>query len=245
MPSKNRISYENKMLHYNADLELVDILCTSINLGELKVENESALFSHIDPTKHPVLSKRSVCQENRRMAAYHLRQTVFGSYIKDMYEEFSRFLRNTIAEAVANLKINPDRLVGEHKVNLSAKEILSLRTITAINEKVVDILFQTLEAEQSTIKLIKKTCDKLGLDISDDLINNALPYLELRHKLVHTDGKLDAEFKRKYPHIRCTNRDYVDLRYVMIREARNHVNNLVFAMDDEALTKGFVNPHVS
>lgn len=244
MRSKNRVSYDNKMLHYNADLELVDILCTSIDADALTPADNGSLFLHIENQKHPILSTWRICQENRSMAIYHLRQTVYGSYIKDMYEEFTHFLKNTIIEAVANLKTNPDRLIGEHKVSISAKEILNLDSKQAVNEKIVDSLFQTMEAERSTIKLIKSTCNKLGLEISEDLINGALPYLELRHKLVHADGKLDAEFRSLYPFIRHTNKNYVDLRYSLIKEARSNVNNLVIAIDDDALQKELVVSHI-
>ena len=37
-------------------------------------------------------------------------------------------------------------------------------------------------------------------------INDAVYYLEIRHKLVHTDGYADEEFKKTHPRLRYTNK---------------------------------------
>lgn len=241
MRSKNRITYENRMLHHLADLELVDVFNTLNAEEKLVSEDSSTLFAKLQRDKHPVLSGRKNVRRNRELAIYHLRQTVYSAFIKEIYEELYRFLKSTIFEAVQNLKVDPDRLLGEQKINLSAKEILKLSNITAVNEKIIDTLFQALEAEQSTIKLITKTRDKLGLQFDDCLINEALPYLELRHKLVHADGKLDADFRSKYPMIPCTTKGNANLRYTMMQEAYEKITALVVAIDEDALKKRLVN----
>lgn len=243
MRSKNRVTYENRMLHYKADLELIDILC-SINLSSgLSPADNSLLFLHLDIEKHKVLKKRKISKHNRDMALYHLRQTVYGAFIKSIYEELYSFLKATIYETVENLKADPDRLIGDHKITLSAKEILKLGDISAVNAKIIDTLFQTLEAEQSTLKLIEKIRNKLGLEFDEELITNALPYLELRHKLVHANGKLDADFVAKYPEIPKTFRGYADLKLETMHAAQLTIGKLVEAIDENALSKRFVRPN--
>ena len=243
MRSKNRVTYENRMLHYLADLEIMDILKQLCFEKVIFPQDDSSLFLSLDREKHRILSKRKVSKHNREMALLHMRQTLYSAFIKDIYAELYRFLRSTIFEAVENLKIDPDRLIGEHKINLQAKEILKLGSITAVNEKIIDTLFQTLEAEQSTIKLISKVRDKLGLDFDDSLISDALPYLELRHKLVHADGKLDMEFRTKYPIIRCTSGNYAILDFSTVKEAYQKITSLIIAIDQDALAKRLVNTH--
>lgn len=243
MRSKNRMTYENRMLHHLADLELIDVFRTLNLNGSLTPEDNSTLFSQLQREKHPILSNRKNVKKNRDMAIFHLRQTVYSAFIKDIYEELYRFLKSTIFEAVQNLKIDPDRLLGDQKINLSAKEILKLANITAVNEKIIDTLFQALEAEQSTIKLITKTRDKLGLTFDTTLIENALPYLELRHKLVHADGKLDTDFKTKYPMIPFTSKGYANLSYSTMQEAYEKITALIIAIDEDALKKRLVNAH--
>ena len=95
-------------------------------------------------------------------------------------------------------KVTPDRLVGEHKVNLSANDILKFAADGTIAQVVIDNIFQSLENERSTISLITKICKKLDLNVDKAVIDNAVYYLEIRHKLVHTDGFADAEFKASH-----------------------------------------------
>ena len=160
----NALTFSNRMLHHKADLELMDIICSINQTKKLAPQDNSLLFFNLDPQKHKILEGRKITNHNRNMALNHLRQTVYGAFIKSLYEEFYRYLRATIKETVKNLKADPDRLIGEHKIQLSAKEILKLGNIAAVNEIIIDTLFQTLEAEKSTIKLIEKIRDKLGLN---------------------------------------------------------------------------------
>ena len=243
MRSKNRITYENRMCHYLADLEIMDILRKLNSDKVISPENDSALFLSLDRQKHRVLAKRKITRHNRDMAIFHMRQTLYSAFIKDIYEELYRYLRSTIFEAVENIKVDPDRLIGEHKISLQAKDILKLGSISAVNEKIIDTLFQTLEAEQSTIKLITKVRDKLGLSFDESLISDALPYLELRHKLVHADGKLDAEFRTKYPIIKCTSGSYAILDFSTVKDAYEKITSLIIAIDQDALAKRLVNKH--
>ena len=243
MVSANALTFSNRMLHYKADLELMDILC-SINQDKgLAPEDNSLLFFNLDSQKHKTLKGRKRNDHNRNMALNHLRQTVYGAFIKSLYEEFYRYLRATIKETVKNLKADPDRLIGEHKIQLSAKEILKLGNMTAVNEIIIDTLFQTLEAEKSTIKLIEKIRDKLGLKFDEALIDGALPYLELRHKLVHAEGKLDKDFVEKYPQIPRDGKGYADLDLETMENALSAVSKLVEAIDEDALKKNFVRPN--
>lgn len=244
MRSKNRVTYENRMCHYLADLEIMDILKKLNSDGVIFSEDNSTLFLSLDREKHRILSRRKVTNHNREMAIFHMRQTLYSAFIKDIYEELYRFLRCTIFEAVEKLKVDPDRLLGEHKINLQAKDILKLKSMTAINEKVIDSLFQTLEAEKSTTKLITKVRDKLGLTFDDSLILDALPYLELRHKLVHADGKLDLDFQSKYPIIHCTSKNYAILDFSTVKDAYEKITKLIVAIDQDALAKRLVDTHV-
>ena len=83
----------------------------------------------------------------------------------------------------------------------------------------------------------------LGLNISKQCINDAVYYLEIRHKLVHTDGYADEEFKKTHPRLRYTNKNYIDLTYKTILDFRRTLFKLVDEFDSEALNKHIVYPH--
>ena len=69
-------------------------------------------------------------------------------------------------------------MIGEHtKGVFTDYEILSVRSLEAIQEQAVIHIYQQLEAEKSTIDLIKKICKKLSLKVDLAIIDEALPYL--------------------------------------------------------------------
>ena len=58
-------------------------------------------------------------------------------------------------------------------LNKDAKEILAAGNWESILQMVTDSIFQKLEAERSTIKLLKIFSDKLGLDVDQSKIDAA------------------------------------------------------------------------
>lgn len=240
--SKHYQSFKNKMLHFDDDIEFADILYTTIKATPL-TENAVTLFDHSNADKHPNISRYSICQDNRLQIVRHLKSTISSSYIKDAYEEVTIYLRGITAEAYQNATVSPERIIGEHKVNMSAVDILSGLKDGTLAQTVIDNMFQALENERSTISLIKKVCTKLGITIDPQLIDDAVYYLEIRHKLVHTDGYADEEFRNTHTTLRYTHGNYIDLTYQTIVAAKTAIFNLIDAIDVDALTKGIINPN--
>lgn len=241
--SKSYESFKNRMLHFDDDIEFTDILYSTIKESTV-VEGANKLFEYQSSDKHPNISRYSICQDNRLQIMRHLKSTVSASYIKDAYEELTIYLRGITTEAYRNATVSPERIIGEHKVNMSAVDILLGIKDGTLAQTVIDNMFQTLENERSTIGLIKKICSKLGIDVSATIVENAVYYLEIRHKLVHTDGYADKEFRDSHPSLRYTHGNYIDLTYSTITSAKNALFELVRAIDDDALAKGIINPHV-
>jgi len=240
--SKHYQTFSNRMLHLNADLELVDIFDSSIKQGMLPVA-EDKLFSTLSKNKHRVLGKRSATRNNQQLAMNHLRQSVFSSYIKDLYEEVYDYLKSMLSEAAVRAKISPERLIGEHRVEVKVSDVLQADKLQSLIEDIVAKMFRKLENERSTTALIEKTCSKLGLEIDESTKTNAIYYLEIRHQLVHADGKADVQFKEKHPDLKYTTGDYIDLRYKLIIKVRTAVMKFVDEVDKKALEKGLVLPH--
>ena len=171
------------MLHFDDDIEYVDVLYASLRKS-LSILPEDALFQEIDPEKHPKLSRYKVCDDNRLLVLHHLKSTVYSAYIKELYEEFTMYLKGVMQDIYLTAKISPDRIVGEHRMTLSANDILKYAADGTIATVVIDSIFQALENERSTISLITKVCKKLGLDADKSIVDTAVYYLEIRHKLV-------------------------------------------------------------
>lgn len=87
--------------------------------------------------------------------------------------------------------------------------------------------------------MLEKFASKLGLDVDKQLIEDALPYLEVRHLLVHADGKASEEDKRKYPNIRL-NGDRVFINYVFLNRMRSAIKAMMEAYDREIVAKDII-----
>lgn len=233
MRTKAYHSFETKLFFFNDDIDLVEVVRLSIINGDLTDKGSRYALKNIDPSKHVHIKRRRNLDSTREQLVNHLRQTVYSSYVKDIYEEVTHYLRSILEGAAAN-GFDAGRLIGEHSTKIDAKAVLGAGTWESIAKLIADSVFQSLESEQSTLKLIEKISTKLALGVDQSLIVKALPYLEVRHFLVHADGKLSEKFKREYPHIKVK-QGYVKLDYGFVGEFRAVIENLIKDFDEKIL----------
>ena len=146
-------------------------------------------------------------------------------------------------EVYSNAKVTPERLVGEHKANLPYVAILQHLQMGDLADTIIDNIFQALENEKSTIELIKKFGKKIGLDIDQNLADTAIYYLEIRHKLVHTDGFVDKEFKKKHGTLKYTGGNKIKIDYDTICQAYEGVFHLISDIDSKVIRMGLAKCH--
>lgn len=234
--SKGYVSFLNKITHFNADLEVIDIIVENAEL----MKSDEFLFVNVNPNKHKELAGRKVSSTNRNIALNHLKKTVYSSYIKDLYEEVTEYLKYILKNYAVLPNSNVNRLVGEHNFKCSANDILNLSSYEDVVGMVTDSIFQQLENEKSTLELLKKIKSKLGLDIEEAQLEQALPFLLVRHYLVHSDGKIPSEIYQKYQELKIDKFGYVILSYTFIKKAKNKVANLIKLIDSEIYNKGYL-----
>lgn len=177
---------------------------------------------------------------SRRVKSGHLLSSVRASFIKDIYEDFLEFLSTTLARA-AEKGIDPNRFAGDAKVNFDAKDLLAAGGWIQVVRLISDAIFRSVESERNSKKLIEKTVRRLGLDIDPAVIDTALPYFEVRHLLVHADGKTDESFRRKFPHIRRKNSNILIDEQLTI-DAKDALVALAKSIDDQVIERKLVSP---
>lgn len=239
--SKCLSTFINRMSRFNTDLEFIDLLSKSIENGGYS--NEEELFPGAGDKRYPHLSHYKIGNPNRCEVVNHLKHTLYAAYIKDLYEEFSMYLRGIMKEVYNNAKVTPERLSGEHTVKLTSVEILRHLQIGDLTDVVIDSIFQSLERERSTIHLIKKFHDKIRIDPDQTAVDEAIYYLEIRHKLVHTDGYADEEFKKKHGSLNYTPTNKIKLDYYTICQAYEAVLRLVSDVDSKVISAGLAKSH--
>ncbi|MBK7959123.1 MAG: hypothetical protein IPK03_14150 [Bacteroidetes bacterium] len=81
---------------------------------------------------------------------------------------------------------------------------------------------------------------KLGLSIKVEIIHAALPYLEIRHLLVHGQGKADKEFCENFPLFLAEEGKLINLKYSLINNAREAIITLVKEFDKKITANGLI-----
>jgi hypothetical protein len=239
MKTKFLVKFLNNSAHLDADLEFVDIIQVAVHNSRLNSPGTTHLFDYVEPDKHQKLSTRTNSDHSRKLAANHLKTTIRAAFIKSLYETTTIYFKD-ILKAATKKGLDIDRLIGEHSINISSKDLIKIGSFEKIIERISSSIFRQLENEKSTKSLIEKMDKKLGLNVGEEIIHAALPYLEIRHRLVHGQGKADKEFCEKYPFIGAVEDKIIELEYTLIDNARKAIITLVKEFDKKIVANGLV-----
>lgn len=239
MKTKYLIKFLSNSAHLDADLEFVDILKVAVREGALKVMKSDYLFDYVEKEKHKKLANRASTDHSRKLVVNHLKSSIRAAFIKGLYEAASVYFQD-ILKAVVKKGINNDRILGEHNKNFSCKEIIELGSYSKIQDAIAIAIYRQLENERSTKALIEKMVKKLDLTVSAELINSALPYFEIRHKLVHAEGKADKKFCLSFPDIEAEEDKPIHLSFKIISAAKDTIFKLIKEFDAQIVANGLV-----
>lgn len=233
MKTKYLIKFLNRLAHSEADLELVDIFKRELDAGKLTPADQH-IFDTVDIDRHPRIYNRKSSDHGRVIVTSHLLKTVRASFIKDRYEDLTIYMSELIRGAAVR-GFEPGRLIGEHKTLLDANDILKCKSLDDVLDLLASTLFRRLENQQSTIKLLHSINNKLGLNVSSNFLEDALPYLELRHLLVHADGIADEIFSRNYRAIRSVPGKKINLTHTLMRRAAMKISAMTREFDRKVI----------
>ena len=230
--------FKERCSYYEVDLQLCDLLVR--DFCAVADSNQSlavALGSNLQT--HPNLRQRNT-QMTRNIRGGHLLKTLRASYVKDIYEDFVEFLAETMTRA-AQKGISPGRFAGNMKLDLQATELLQAGNWDDLVALISQKIFRSLESERKTMTLISKSATRLGLNLSQQLIDSAMPYFDARHMLVHQDGKADAVYRQKYPAIGVQN-GKIRIDGSFVRNAHAAIDALAREIDAKAIAADLVKP---
>lgn len=242
--SKYALVFKNRLLSLDENIELADVICRANNKSDF-LNDEELLFKYMNPSDHKALATRSNTKTSKRIVVQHLRNSIYISYIKEVYEELSLYLKSLVKQAalVSKDKTSAYRLLGEQKITIQAKDILLYNDFEELIQFISEQIVQDLENERSTKALLSKICTKTNIVVEQKLIDEALPYLEIRHKFVHTDGCVDDDFKIRFPMFTYDKDNYIVLSKSSLQTAKNKITKLILAIDNDAIKKGILTPN--
>jgi len=237
MTTKAHHRFIQRVEYYGTDLELCDLLVKRfIAVGNSQASVAEALGSTND--RYPYLGRRVNALKSRRICGSHLKQTLYIAFIKDLFEDFSAYLADTMTKAALK-GIDPARFIGDVRLDIHAAEILGAGNWDAAVRLISDAIFRKLENERNTRDLIRKASVRLGLQITQATLDDAMPYLDARHILVHRDGVTDLQYHNDYPLIRH-NGDKIAVDYAFVSEAKRTVVALALEIDNKIIATDLV-----
>ena len=186
MASKGYRRFKNRLEYFRTDAEVAEIIVQNREL----LKGDDVIFNKVNVENYPLLSRRTNSTNSRKLVVTHLRKTIYVAFVKDMYEEVTEYLRYVLREGAMN-GVDANRLVGEHNVNMKANELLSKGTRRDMIQTIIEQIFQQLERERSTMELISKLMNKLGLSI--DKLANMLKITPFELIQIETNHRLQTK----------------------------------------------------
>lgn len=238
MRSKALVRFLNRAARFADDIELIDVISRAVDAGDLTPPSNDRLFRHIERQIHPRLARAKVSPHNRGLVVGHFRKTVYSSYIKDLYEDFTQYLNELLVSAVRK-GMAPEKLRGEYKVLVAADELLGCATWDDAISRLASLVGDRLDALGNHKKLA--FLDKrLELDLDPVIVDSALAFVELRHLLVHMDGRADDAFCSARPGFGARPGGQVKLTEQTTKAARAAITALVEHIDAKAVAAGIL-----
>ncbi|MCL5735367.1 MAG: hypothetical protein M1274_07210 [Actinobacteria bacterium] len=246
MKTKAYVRFLNRIVHYEADIELCDVLGLAMRDGILHTDGSCLLFDRVDGSRHPRLARRKATDTGRQIAIGHLRQTLYSSFLKDVYADLMGYLQD-ILRAAAMSGLDPDRLIGEHRFDIEANDVLKAGGWNEVVDLLTRSLFRQLENEKITKKPLNKMNSKLALGVGQEKIDAVLPFLEIRHLLVHCDGIADKRFCSEYLGVGAIPGEQIELTYGLVQQVKRAVCDLVeefdrLVLENHLLAESYLQP---
>jgi len=227
------------MDQFNADLEMIDLLRRCVIDGILNDSTGNKLFVKMD-RPYPSLDRMTVSDHNRKLKILHLRKSIYVSYIKDVYEETIQYFHDLLQEAVSKIKLDPTRIVGNHHENIDLVEILEHFYADDLTDFIVNKIYRKIENQQDTLNTIDQVIRKLGITLEENIKEEAVSYLQIRHILVHADGIADAVFRDNHTFLSYETDGKISINRELIVKYHTKICALVKAVDKTALEMGLI-----
>ncbi len=239
MKTKNFQRFINRIGNCESDLELANVLINNFITKTVNSQATLATALGANSVTHLKLAACVNSRQSRNVIGLHLKKTLYSSFIKDLYEDFTDYLKSAL-EGAALVDPQPVRFIGNTKVDLKVADVLGLGSWDALVRKIADDIFRSLENERSTIGLVQKLNQRLGLQVPEAIIAAAMPYLDARHILVHRDGKADAVYREAYPNVTLELRGKIKLDFPFVNSARSSVCELANHIDQQIIAANLV-----
>ena len=183
-----------------------------------------------DRLNHPVKHDARIFNYSRSQNAEHA--------LTALHRHSTEYLRGILGEMYS---VNPLVVVGKAPGTFQFQELVRLGNFEAIGQSMIDSVFRKLENERSTPKLLEKLLNHTGVHLDPIQQENALMYLEMRHLIIHNNGRVDHTFANRYGgSISLREGDRLPMQARTVQSAVRAVSTLVGDIDTQLLAGNLV-----
>lgn len=227
-------AFTAKINYFYYDIEFIDVI--------KRTKPNDCIFKNIKARNHPLLSNRNNTSDvGKRQIINHLENTIYASFVKDVYEEVMLYFRAIIQYVIECGVIKPEVIMAADKMEITYKDVLKKGSWNKIIEFIAKNLVRKIEKRKDTSRILTEIPKRIGIEIPKDKIDEVLPFLEVRHLLVHNDGKRDDNFKSKYPDMFVSKqRDKINIDFAFIKNFKEKITNLIELYDRELVLNQLV-----
>lgn len=162
--------------------------------------------------------------------------------IVELHCLFSDYISHIISEIAHG---NPKCLLGilgsDAERTICFADIVNLGSYDAVINEMAKRVFRILENLKSSTDMMKKLVKITKIQINDDLMHNALVYIDVRHLIIHNDSIADEQFiQRDSTGLIPLNKNKLALNYETTNKATNTIYELCKTIDEELIKKKFL-----
>jgi len=187
--------YRSRIEYLEQHLQLVDLALTKLFQTTRPQRHQPVTFLQaLNVTSNRYGRLQHPVNHTPRLTNFSRAQNINHALVS-LYRYFAEYLRGILGEIY---ETDPKLVVGKAPQSLQFHEIVDLGTYEAVVERMVTTVFRKLENERSTTKLLDKILAHTGVNLPAAKKDAALPYLEMRHLVIHNHGKADQKFVAQY-----------------------------------------------
>ena len=170
------------------------------------------------------------------------RKKIHEQAIVELYRIFTNYIRNIIEEFIHTDPYPLLQVVCENKDNkIEFKKIISIGNYDSIIAYMATMIYRRFENEQSTPKLLDKIISYTKIAVPNDVRENALFYLEVRHLIIHNNSKADDDFLSKNnDRIAVPASRKLPINFNLVSKSIEAVTALCHTIDLELINKNMV-----
>ncbi len=190
---------------------------------------------------HLQLNSPNSTKEIRRIFVSARRQLNEQAFV-ELHCILSDYIANVISE-IAHTK--PNRLLeilgNNDSKTIKFSDIIKLGKYDLVIEEMAKRIFRILENLRSSIEMMKKLIKITGISINQELLDEALIYMEVRHLIIHNESSADDNFIKKDKNMYIPlKKNKLALKYTITNKAIDTIYQLCKKIDEELISKNVI-----